>query len=430
VRKQGKQQIIRACWIVILLSGLQPLTSQNLPSVTAESVGLSSSRLNRVATAVDQAIQDKRIAGAVTLVMRHGKVAWLKAQGLADKEAGKTMVPDAIFRVCSMSKPITSTAVMMLYEEGRFLLSDPISKFIPEFKNPKVLVTPAEGSSYMIPAKREITIHDLLTHTSGLTYQWNNILGARYFEAGITHGLIRDPHTIGENVKILAGLPLLFSPGERFEYSLSIDVLGYLVEVVSGLPLDRFLKSRIFDPLQMNDTFFFVPDEKASRLATAYTWYEEKGLQRFPKEPIREGSMVYSADYPSGGPRTYFSGGGGLCSTASDYARFCQMFLNNGKAGEMRLLSRKTVELMTHDQLGKTAPEMSFGLGFGVDGNKAPLGELGSPGGFGWGGFFYTLFFVDPQEDLVGIFMGQLHPTGGLALDRTFEVLTYQAIND
>jgi CubicO group peptidase (beta-lactamase class C family) len=383
-----------------------------------------------MSSAVDAAVKDNRISGAVTLVMRHGKVAWLKAHGYMDKEAGKPMQPDAIFRICSMTKPITSTAVMMLYEEGRFLLSDPISKFIPEFKNPRVLVTPPEGESYTIPAKREITIRDLLTHTSGLTYHWNKDLGPRYREAGISHGLIRDTKTLGENIRALARLPLLFQPGERFEYSLAIDVLGYLVEVVSGVPFDRFLQTRIFEPLKMKDTFFFVPDDKAVRLATAYTWYEGKGLQPFPAQPLTEGAFVYSADYAYGGPRTLFSGGGGLSSTAGDYSRFCQMILNGGILDGTRLLGRKSVELMSHDQLGTRSADSAFGLGFGVSGVKTPLDELGSPGKFGWGGFFYTQFFIDPKEDMIGIFLGQLHPTGGLNLDQLFEVLAYQAVVD
>jgi CubicO group peptidase (beta-lactamase class C family) len=422
-------RLLTALLFICSLGFLEEAWAERLPVSAPESVGLSGPRLERIATAVDRAIEEERIAGAVTLVMRHGKVAWIRAQGHLDREAERPMTPEAIFRICSMTKPITSAAVMMLYEEGHFLLGDPISRFIPEFKDPKVLVT-AQGPPYAIPAKREITFRDLLTHTSGLTYQWNETLGPRYREAGVTHGVLRDPKTLEEGMAILGGLPLLFSPGERFEYGLSTDVLGRLVEVVSGMPLDRFFRTRIFEPLRMEDTFFFVPDDKASRLAAAYTWYQEKGLQRFPDEPIVEGAFVYSSDYPRGGPGTYFSGGGGLSSTVGDYARFCQLMLGNGKVGSTRLLSRKSVELMTRDQLGKLSAEWAFGLGFGVAGTKSPLPEIASPGQFGWGGFFYTHFFVDPEEDLIGVFMGQLHPTGDLTLDRLFEVLAYQAIDD
>jgi CubicO group peptidase (beta-lactamase class C family) len=239
--------------------------------VKPESVGLSAERLERIAAAVQRSIDDKRIAGAVTLVSRRGKIAWLKAQGMMDREAGKAMQTDAIFRICSMSKPLTSLAVMMLYEEGRFQLQDPVSKFIPEFKNPKVLVKPASGEPYTIPATKEITILNLLTHTSGLTYNWNADLGPMYKQAGVAHGILPYNGTIQDSVRRLAALPLLFNPGERIEYSLGVDVLGYLVEVVSGKTFDEFLRTRIFEPLGMKDTYFYVPEDKVNRLAAAYT---------------------------------------------------------------------------------------------------------------------------------------------------------------
>ena len=404
--------------------------AQDLPTAKPESVGLSSERLARIDAAVQRGIDDKRIAGAVTLVVRHGKVAWFKAQGMADREAAKSMPPDAMFRICSMTKAITSAAVMMLYEEGRFLLDDPVSKYLPEFKNPKVLVKPASGEPYSIPATKEITIRDLLRHTSGITYHWNDDLGPLYEKAGVASGLLQYDGTIGDMVTHLAGQPLLFNPGDRFEYSLGVDVLGRLVEVVSGKPLDDFFRTRIFEPLGMKDTYFYPPDNKVDRLATAYTYYPDKGLNRFPDTPIREGSFVYSADYPTRGPKKLFSGGAGLVSTAMDYARFCQMMLDNGKVGNTHLLSRKTVELMTQDQLGKISTDMGFGLGFGVEGVKGPLSELGSVGEYSWGGFFYTAFTIDPKEQMIVIFMAQLHPTGGLTLDRQVNELAYQAIID
>ena len=404
--------------------------AQELPTAKPEAVGLSPERLSRIATVVQNDIDNGRLGGMVTMVVRHGQVAWFRAQGMADREQGKPMQKDAIFRICSMSKPITSTAVMMLYEEGRFTLDDPISKYLPEFKDPKVIVKPAAGQPYTIPARREITIRDLLRHTSGLTYNWNDTLGQRYFDANVASGLLQYDGTIGDSVKRLAAIPLLFNPGDRFEYSLSIDVLGRLVEVVSGMPLDEFLRTRIFAPLDMRDTCFFVSADQLPRLATAYTYYDGKGLARFPDTPVTEGTMVYSADYPYSGPRKLFSGGGGLCSTARDYARFCQMILNGGTLNNTRILSRKSVELMTHDQLGKIDPDMGFGIGFGVSGVKAPLAELGSPGEYGWGGFFYTLFNIDPKEDMIVISMGQLHPTGGLAVSAEVQTMAYQALSD
>ena len=402
--------------------------AQDFRSVKPETVGLSSERLERIGTAVQRSIDDKRIAGAVTLVVRRGQIAWLKAQGMEDREAGKAMRPDAIFRICSMTKPITSVAVMMLYEEGRFLLEDPVSKYLPEFKNPKVFVQPTTGEPYSIPATHEITIRDLLRHTAGFTYQWNPVLGPLYKNANVANGLLQYEGTIEDSVKRLAGVPLLFNPGDRWEYGLSVDVLGRLVEVISGKPLDQFLRERIFVPLGMKDTYFYLPNGKVDRLATVYTYYADKGLNRFPDTPITEGPFSYSADYPYRGPKKLFSGGGGLVSTAQDYMRFCQMMLDGGKARNIQLLSRKSVELMTHDQLGNISSDRSFGLGFGIDGIKAPLAELGSVGEYKWGGFYYTAFSIDPKEQMIVIFMGQLHPTGGLSLDRQVEALAYQAI--
>jgi CubicO group peptidase (beta-lactamase class C family) len=404
--------------------------AQQISTAKPESVGMSSERLDRIGAAVQRSIDEKRIAGAVTLVSRHGHLVWFKAQGMADRENGKPMRTDEMFRICSMTKPITSTAVMMLYEEGRFLLEDPVSKYLPEFKNPKVLIKPATGEPYTIPANKEITIRDLLRHTSGLTYQWNPDLGPMYEKANVPSGLLQYDGTIEDGVKRLAGVPLLFKPGDRFEYSLGVDVLGRLVEVLSGKTLDEFFRARIFEPLGMKDTYFYPPENKLDRLATAYTYYAEKGLNRFPDTPIREGSFVYSADYPYRGPKRLFSGGAGLVSTATDYLRFCQMMLDDGKLGSTRLLGRKSVELMSHDQLGKITSDMAFGLGFGVDGIKTPLEELGTPGKYNWGGFFYTEFSVDPKEQMIVIFMAQLHPAGDLTLNREVNVLAYQAITD
>ena len=268
------------------------------------------------------------------------------------------------------------------------------------------------------------------------------MLGPYYKEANIASGLMPFDGTIGENIKRLAKLPLLFQPGEKWNYGLNIDVAGYLIEVISGKPLDQFLKERIFEPLGMMDTFFYVPQDNrirprttatkrpvrfVDRLATAYTWYEGKGLERFPNTPITEGPFSYSADYPVHGPKKLFSGGAGLCSTAADYARFCQLMLNRGKIGNRELVSRKSVELMTHDQLGPKSPEQAFGLGFGVDGVKTPLHELGSPGQYGWGGFFYTGFTIDPVEDMYTVFMAQLHP-GEPSIMGEFHTLAYAAL--
>jgi CubicO group peptidase (beta-lactamase class C family) len=403
-------------------------------SVSPAEVGLSSQRLERIGETIRQSIDTGRIAGAVSLVARHGKIAYFKAFGMADREAKRPMGVDNIFRICSMSKPITTAAVMILYEEGRFTLNEPISDFIPEFKNMKVLDPPfpqdkTSPPGALVDAKRPITIFHLLTHTSGLTYPWNARLGKVYRETGVGTGLLQQEGSTGDSVKKLASLPLLFQPGDAWEYSLSDDVLGYLVEKVSGMPFDRFLEERIFQPLGMKDTYFFLPEDKVARLATAYTYYDDKGLQPIGEgKVIKEGDFAYSSDYPYRGPRTYFSGGGGLCSTAEDYYRFCQMMLNGGELDGKRILSRKSVELMTLNHTQGKTDDFGYGLGFGVNSEARFLTELGSTGAYYWGGFYYTSFVIDPKEDMIAIFMGQLHPTGGLNLDGKAIHLAYQAL--
>lgn len=418
--------------------GAAPVAAVGAANLAAspEEVGLSAERLERIASAIQRSIDDGRIAGGVALVARHGKIVYLGAAGMADREAKKPMRTDTIFRICSMTKPITSVAVMMLYEEGHFLLNQPLSDFIPEFKNMKVLDPPwpqdkTSPPGALVDAKRPITIRHLLTHTSGITYQWNPRLAKAYGDAGIPIGLLQQEGTIGEAMKKLAAQPLLFQPGDVWEYSLADDVLGYLVEVVSGMPLDKFLQDRIFKPLGMKDTCFFLPEEKVPRLATAYTYYPEKGLQPIAdKQVVKEGEIAYSADYPYRGPRTYFSGGAGLCSTAEDYYRLCQMMLNNGQWSGTRLLSRKSVELIRQNHVPGKLEDFGYGLGFGVTSEPRFLRELGSVGSYYWGGFYYTSFVIDPKEDLIVIFMGQLHPTGGLNLDSKVIRLAYQAIID
>ncbi len=399
--------------------------------VEPEAVGISTERLSRIDKLMDAHIAQQKIAGGVTLLARHGKIAHLGVYGMMDVEAGKPMKPDTIFRIASMTKPITSVAVMMLYEEGHFRLNEPVSKFIPAFK--EMLVLPpedAEDLTQPVPATEQITIWNLLTHTDGLTYHWNERLGPQYAAADITHGLLQDESTLAEKMKILATIPLLHQPGAEFEYGLSIDLLGYLVEVVSGMSIDAFFSERIFKPLGMKDTHFFIPAAKRERIATVYERTKDGPITRKSKEPTVDGSLIYSTDYPYNGPRTYFSGGGGLVSTVSDYVRFAQMMLNGGKLDGVRLLSRKTVELMTTNQLAKMDVDFGFGLGFGVVRDESDLNEIGSVGRFGWGGFFFTNFFIDPQEQMIGIFMCQLHPSGGLDLGERIRILCYQAIAD
>ena len=403
----------------------------SIPRGTPESVGMSSERLARIRPVIDEYVKHGRIAGAVTLVMRKGKVVHLEAIGNMDQ--GKPMREDTIFRIASMTKAITSVAVMILYEEGKILLSDPVSKYIPEFKGIEVAVPNDENRSHtLVKAKREITIKDLLTHTSGLTYRFIGIepWARIYKEAGISDGLSQTEGTIGDKVKRLATLPLMHNPGERFSYSLSTDVLGYLVEVVSGMTLDAFFRERIFKPLRMTDTHFFLPPEKVQRLAAVYNQLPGGPIKRMGDDADDSGNLVYSASFHYKGPRTYYSGGAGLVSTITDYARFLQMLLNGGELDGARILSRKTVELMTVNHVGDLAGDRGFGLGFGIVRDVGKGSELASVGQYGWGGFFYTNFIVDPKEKLICLFMSQLYPANGLNLHERFRTLAYQAIVD
>ncbi len=452
MRNRWVQGFVVFVWLIFLVGLVQPQVpahpKSNLPGgshalavagpiAKPEEVGLSSERLERIASAIQKSVDDGRIAGGVSLVARHGKIAYLQAVGMAERDARKPMLTDSIFRICSMSKPLTSVAVMILYEEGRFMLSDPVSNYLPEFKHMKVLDPPwpqdkTSPPGALVDAKRSITIFNLLTHTSGLTYPWNARLGKAYRDASVASGLKQQEGTIGEGVKRLAAIPLLFQPGDDWEYSLADDVLGRLVEVVSGMPFDRFLQERLCQPLGMKDTSFFPPDEKVPRLATAYAYDEQKGLHPILDNQVMggDGGFQYTADYPYCGPHTYFSGGGGLCSTAEDYYRFCQMMLNGGELNGVRIISRKSVELMSHNHVVGKPDGNNYGLGFGTTGDAEQLTELGSVGSYNWGGFYYTSFVIDPKEDLIAIFMGQINPAGGLNLASKAITLAYQAIKD
>jgi CubicO group peptidase (beta-lactamase class C family) len=340
-----------------------------------------------------------------------------------------------------MSKVITAAAVMMLYEEGRFELSDPVSNFLPEFKHMKVLDPPVPQDhtsppGALVDAKRPITIMHLLNHTAGLTYPWDNRLGKVYVGAHVGTGLRQQDSTLAESIQRLATLPLLFQPGDYSEYSLSFDVLGRLVEVVSGMPYDKFLEERLFKPLGMKDTYFFLPEDKVARLATAYGYNEHQGLYpildgQIQAVPTGMGDMFeYTADYPYRGPRTYFSGGVGLNGTIEDYYRFCQMILNGGELNGVRILSPKTVEFMTRNHSPAIPGVLRWGFGVIVYDDPQEMTELGSLNSFGGGGYYYTSFVIDPHEDLIAIFMGQLSPDGNLNLTKKALRLAYQAIVD
>jgi CubicO group peptidase (beta-lactamase class C family) len=376
-------------------------------------------------------IDRQLVSGAVTLVARRGRVVHFEAAGYKEVESKAPMTTDTIFRIASMTKPIASVALMMLYEEGHFLLSDPVSKFLPEFSDMKVAQTAPPGDRVatpykLIPAARPITIQHLLTHTAGLA---NSYRGMTQSELAKTYARKNPNETIGDVVSRLARLPLNFNPGEAWEYGPATDVVGRLVEVISGLTLDEFFNRRIFQPLRMKDTHFYLPKSKINRFAANYE--PDSGNQnriKLVEAPGEESRWVKE-------PHVYFSGAGGLVSTASDYLRFHQMMLNGGELDGVRLLGRKTVELMTTNHIGDlpvwlTGPGYGFGLGYSVVKDVGATGQTGSVGNYGWGGAFCTYFWVDPVEELIGIVMTQVRPYSHLNIRQEFQVLAYQAIVD
>jgi CubicO group peptidase (beta-lactamase class C family) len=409
--------------IVLLIAITIVVSTTNLPAQTAkpEEVGLSSERLKRIHDLIERRIETRDISGAVTLVARKGKVAHLEAQGLMDIETNKPMAKDAIFRIASMTKPVVGVAILMMIEEGKVRLSDPVSRFIPEFKELKVAVAqPGQGQAggrgaapeprfYTVPAEREITIRDLLTHTSGL------VSGG--ISASEAAKIQRKPgDTLADYLPRLGQVPLAFQPGSRWTYSpgAGFDTLGRVVEIVSGQNLDQFLRQRIFEPLGMKDTFFNISDAQRSRAATMYQ-RTTNGLQKSPNQP--------------GASTTYFSGGGGLSSTADDYAKFAQMLVNGGQLNGKRLLSPRTVELMGSPYAPDTLPGRARGEGWGLSvrviTDAVARNTLLSNGSFGWQGAFGTHFWVDPKEKLVGLLMVQ---TSNQEMIRDFESAVLQSI--
>ncbi|OPY67885.1 MAG: Esterase EstB [Syntrophorhabdaceae bacterium PtaU1.Bin034] len=385
--------------------------------------------------------KQQQIRGAVVLVARNGKVAYQKAFGEMDD--GKPMRNNTIFRICSMTKPITAVAVMMLWEQGLFTLDDPIANYIPEFKDMKVLVMDktAEKGFRLEPAKTPITIRQLLSHTSGLTYgffAWP-VIGQCYVDNDVSDGFRTTSGTIGDGVKRLAKCPLVFQPGESFEYGLNFDVLGRLVEVVSGMPFDKFLQKNVFDPLKMKDTSFFVPAEKVGRLAALYESSPKGGLNKVDKRVTRgfmteTPSLIYDSLYGYEGPKTYFSGGAGLHSTAADYMRFAQMLANGGTLESARLLSPSTINLMVQNEIGDfvigfAGKGIKYGLGLGIYADPVANGTLLSKGSYQWMGIYNTQFFVDPGHNLAAIYLTQLFPNlTAPDLMKKLEVLTEQAV--
>jgi len=408
--------------------------SQSIKTLTPgkpEENGISSQRLARIDQTLNEYVSKGYIPGAVALIVRNGKIVYEKSFGFSDIENKSPLKSDNIFRIASQSKAITSLAVMMLWEEGKFTLDEPISKYIPEFKNPKVLVWFNEkDSSYSAqPAKSEITIRQLLTHSSGISYasigtkEFNAIYAKAHVPSGIGIGNTSD--VLADKIKILGALPLRHNPGEQWTYGLNTDVLGYFVEVLSGLSFDEFLRQRIFNPLGMNDTYFYLPKEKQSRLVNLYEFKKDKDNE------LVKASVVYDKvdpNYPNTASK-YFSGGAGLSSTVEDYAKFLQLFLNKGEYNGVRLLSRKTVELMLTNQLQSPITE-KFGLGFGLE---TPENDYKSPysiGSFAWGGAFSTSYWADPKEKLIVLIYTNIYSNKHGELMEKYKALVYQSIVD
>lgn len=401
-------------------------------TIAPEEVGVSSARLNRIGKAMQSYVDERKLAGLITMIARRGQVLHFECFGMMDIEAGKSMQSDTIFRIHSMTKPITSVAVMMLYEQGDFQLKDPVSRFIPGFKDLRVFVKATESGLELAEPEREVTMQDLLTHTSGLVYgdPEGSPVEAAVWQADREAEKVAPDETLEEWIQRLVRLPLAHQPGSKWHYGLSTDVLGCVVEVISGLAFDTFLEQRIFSPLGIVDTGFYVPQEKISRLATMYGPAEGGGLQIMDTPETSKYSK----------PKRFLSGGGGLVSTASDYMRFAQMLLNGGEMNCVRLLSRETVKLMTTNHLSdelipiQLDPLTSyleghgFGLGFAVITNVAQSGMYGSEGSYWWGGAANTFFWVDPREKLIGLIMPQFLASGRYPIQRELQELTYQAI--
>jgi len=402
----------------------------------AEEVGMSSPRLKNVSQLVQRYIDDEKLPGAISLVARRGRVVHFDTYGQMDRERGVPMRADAIFRFYSMTKPIASVGLMTLYEEGRFMLEDPASKFIPELKNLKVFAEGTADSYQVREPAREMTIRDLLMHTSGLVardtaspvgelYRRNNFRGSE------------SDGTLAEMIHKLGKLPLACDPGSRWIYGISTDLVGYLCEVISGLPLDRFLQERILGPLAMRDTGFSVPSDKVDRFCALYAPAQAGASPRYQLvDDPRQSSYV--------GTRTYFSGAGGLVSTAADYLRFCQMLLNGGELDGVRILGPRTLALMTLNHLpggkdlatmaqnaGETSREgQGFGLGFAVLLDQTVAQIIGTPGEYYWGGAASTAFFVNPKEELIMLFLTQLRPSSTYPIRRELRQTIYSAVVD
>ena len=421
--------------IVFLFAFAGALFSQTLQTVSPETEGLSSERLKQVDANITQWIKEEQLNGATAIILRNGKIVYHRSFGYANKQENIPMKNDNIFRIASMTKPIISVGAMMLYEEGKFLLTDPISKFIPEFKNPLVLdkYNAADTTYTTVPAKREITFRDVLSHTSGIGYAQigSATANAIYYKNKINGGIGTPYSTLKDVITRLAKLPLFTQPGEEFYYGLNTDVLGYLIEVISGMPLNKYLQQKIFDPLGMKDTYFFLPKEKQSRLVALYTQGNNKIRIQ---DSLISLNGTFSRDFPKTPNGTYFSGGAGLSSTAYDYALFGQMLLNGGELSGKRILSPATIQIMTSNQIGDllmwgdATKTRRFGLGFGILTDYGERTMMIPAGSYGWDGMFASHYWTDPKNKMVVVFMRNIWPTEHWDYGDRIKPLIYQAL--
>lgn len=420
--------------------------ASTLPLASPEEVGLSQDRLDRISAIIQNDVDTHEISGASAMIIRKGKIAYYENFGYADREARTPMTEDSLFRIYSMSKPITSVALMMLFEEGKFFLDDPVKMYIPELGNLQVVTdnsdetagsvfnlpeddpeaspppSPAKVTVETEPSRRDMTVRDLMRHTAGLTYGFFG--GTSVDKMYQANGVLLTDKNLADMVTKLGKTPLLFHPGEKWHYSVSVDVMGRLVEVLSGQTFDVFLAERIFEPLGMIDTGFYAPEEKLDRLTKLYSPKEGRGIE--PAMPLFSRNFVRKP--------ALFSGGGGLISTTHDYARFSQMLLNGGHLDGERILSRKTIELMTKNHIqhidnGQTSPGYGFGLGFAVALDRGQSGSPATEGEYNWGGAAGTRFWIDPEEELIGIYMVQILPHVG-NFGYVFKNMVYQTIDD
>lgn len=399
-----------ALWCCLLGSAL--LQAQELRPIEPERADFDPARLERLDANLQRYIDEARIAGSVTLVLRDGRIVYSAAKGLRNRNAKLPMTEDTLFRIASQTKVIVSTGIMLLHERGALQISDPLSRYFPEWADAGVAVADGNGGYTVEPLNRPITLRDLLTHTSGIGYGLGGVANAAWIEAGISGWYFAsNDEPIGDTVRRMAALPQQAQPGTTWIYGYNIDILGAVIEVVSGQSLADFLRDEIFIPLDMHDTRFYLDENEAERLAVVYQPSQSGGLEAVPQE----GSMSGQGDYVRG-PKTSFSGGAGLLSTARDYARFLQMLLDEGELGDVRLLSPKTVELMTTDHLNGIPFQPGTGMGLGVSVLKdlGARGTLGSVGEFGWGGAYHSTYWVDPEEDLVVVYLSQLLNAGAV----------------